>query len=63
MSLRLRPKPPSCIPSLNRGTPWSAMDVADLDELVRERASTEFIAEYLRRDVDEVEAKIAERRG
>jgi hypothetical protein len=62
MSLRLRPKPPTCIPSLNRGTPWSAMDTADLDELMREGASIAFIAEYLRRDVDEVAAKIAERR-
>jgi hypothetical protein len=52
----------TCISSLNRGTPWSAVDVADLDELVREGASIAFIAEYLRRDVDEIEAKIAERR-
>jgi hypothetical protein len=62
MSLRLRPKPPACIPSLNRGTPWSAIDMADLDELVREGASIAFIAEYLRRDVGEVEVKIAKRR-
>jgi hypothetical protein len=36
------------------------MDVADLDELMREGASIAFIAEYLRRDIGEVEAKIAE---
>jgi hypothetical protein len=36
--------------------------LSDLRELLRERRSVAEIAEFLCRDVDEVEAKIAERR-
>ena len=28
--LRMRPKPPAGLPTINAGTPWSAMDMADL---------------------------------
>jgi hypothetical protein len=38
------------------------MDIADLEYLLGERWSIPEIAEFLCRDIDEVEAKIAERR-
>ena len=38
------------------------MDLADLDGLLTDGVPTKEIASYLCRDVDEVEAKIAERR-
>lgn len=60
--LRIRPKPPSCIPPLNRGKDWSADDIADLDDMLGRGAPASVIAEYLRRDVLEVISKIAERR-
>jgi hypothetical protein len=62
MSLRLRKKPPAGIPNINAGAPWSDMDLADLNELLRERRPVEMIAEYLCRNVDEVEAKLVELR-
>ncbi len=55
----MRPKPPVGVPPLNRGLPWSADDLADLEQLRRERAPISHIAEYLRRDVEEVRAKLA----
>jgi hypothetical protein len=61
--LRLRPKPPEGLPTINAGTPWSSDDLADLDELVHEGRPAREIAEYLRREVLEVEAKIEERRA
>ena len=39
------------------------MDLADLDEFLTSGKSVEKIAEYLCRDVEEVEAKIAEMRN
>jgi hypothetical protein len=60
MLLRLRRKPPAGLPSINSGEPWSAMDMDDLNDLVREKVSVAEISEYLCRDIDEVEAKIAE---
>jgi hypothetical protein len=61
--LRMRKKPPSDLPNVNAGEPWSAMDLADLEEFLTDGRSAAEIAEYLCREVDEVEAKIAERRG
>ena len=56
--LRLRAKPPEGLPTINAGRPWSVADLADLDELVRERRSAHEIAAYLGREVLEVESKI-----
>ena len=63
MSLRLRPKPPEGLPTINAGTPWSEDDLADLKYMVREAYSPREIAEYLAREVLEIEAKIRERLG
>jgi hypothetical protein len=46
------------LPTINAGTPWSAMDMADLEEFLTSGASVKEIASYLCREVDEVEAKI-----
>jgi hypothetical protein len=59
--LRMRPKPPAGLYNLNAGTPWSEDDLADLRDMLRDHRTPRQIAEYLRRDVLEVEAKIAER--
>jgi hypothetical protein len=53
--LRMRKKPPEGLPRVNAGEPWSAMDVAELEELIERGRSLEAIADYLCRDVDEVE--------
>jgi hypothetical protein len=37
--LRMRPKPPAGLRTINAGTPWSEMDLSDLEELIRERRS------------------------
>jgi len=58
--LRIRPKPPAGLPTISAGEPWSGMDIADLEYLLGERWSIPEIAEFLCRDVDEIEAKIAE---
>jgi len=63
MSLRLRPKPPEGLPTNNAGRPWSEDDVADLQLLLIERRGLREIAEYLGREVLEVEAKIEELLG
>jgi hypothetical protein len=63
MSLRLRPKPPEGLPTINAGTPWSGDDLADLQLLLVERRSLREIAEYLGREVLEVEAKVEEQLG
>src|SRR5215471_20720038 len=60
--LRLRRKPPEGAPNINSGKPWSAMDLADLEELLSSGVSAREIADYLCRDVDEVERKIASSR-
>jgi uncharacterized protein with beta-barrel porin domain len=31
--LRMRPKPPAGLPTINAGEPWSEMDLSDLKEL------------------------------
>jgi hypothetical protein len=59
--LRLRKRPPAG-PSTINGTPWSELDLSDLSDLLREQRTVAEIAEFLCRDVEEVEAKIAERR-
>jgi hypothetical protein len=59
--LRMRKKPPSGLETINSGQPWSALDVA-LDELVTHRVPVAEMVDFLCRDVEEVEAKIAERR-
>jgi len=61
--LRMRPKPPAGLPTINAGEPWSAMDLADLDELLTDGGPAAEIAEYLCRTVDEVERKIASLRN
>jgi hypothetical protein len=52
---RLRKKPPADRPDINAGNPWSEMDLADLEELLGSGTSIESIADYLCRDVEEVE--------
>jgi hypothetical protein len=59
--LRMRKKPPEGLPTINAGKPWSADDLADLEGLLHDQRSPRKIAEYLGREVLEVEAKIAER--
>jgi hypothetical protein len=53
-----RRDPPE-LKSPESGKPWSP-NLADLDEFLTSGKSVEKIAEYLCRDVEEVEAKIAE---
>ena len=60
--LRMRPKPPAGMPTINSGKPWSAEDLDDLQDFIREQVSVEAMADYLCRDVEEVEAKLAELR-
>jgi hypothetical protein len=40
--------------------PWSELDLSDLRELLQKGRSVAAIAEFLCRDVDEIEAKIAD---
>jgi hypothetical protein len=61
--LRMRKKPASGFEMINAGKPWSAMDLADLEEFLTYGRSAAEIASYLCRDVDEVEAKIASLRN
>ena len=61
--LRLRPKPPEGLPTINAGKPWSDDDLADLQVLLIERRSVREIAEYLGREMLEVESKIEEQLG
>jgi hypothetical protein len=56
----MRPKPPEGLHTINAGTPWSAEDLADLSDMVSECRTAREIAEYLRREVLEVEAMIQE---
>ena len=57
--LRLRKMPPAGLETINSGEPWSAMDMADLEEFLTEGQQVTDIANYLCRTVEEVEAKIA----
>jgi hypothetical protein len=56
--LRLRKKPPEGLPTINAGTAWSEMDLADLREMARDRSAKD-IADYLCRELEEVEAKLS----
>jgi hypothetical protein len=51
----LRKKPPAGMPNISSGKPWSAFDLDELEELVQRGRPLESIADYLCRDVDEVE--------
>jgi hypothetical protein len=52
--LRMRKKPPADRPNINSGEPWSAFDLAELEELLKLGQPIADIADYLCRDVDEV---------
>jgi hypothetical protein len=56
-------KAPADLSAINAGKPWSAMDLADLDDFLTDCTSIKGIASYLCREVDEVEAKIASLRN
>jgi hypothetical protein len=58
--LCMRKKPPSGLETVNSGQPWSAEDVADLRDFLRQRVPVEAIAKFLWREPAEVEAKAAE---
>jgi hypothetical protein len=58
--LRLRKKPAAGFPMINAGKPWSAMDMADLFDMHESGMPVAELAEYLCREVDEVQAKIDE---
>jgi hypothetical protein len=57
--LRLRKRPPSALPTVNAGEPWSEFDLCDLEDLLLQQRSIPQIAEFLCRTEEEVEAKIA----
>jgi hypothetical protein len=59
----MRPKPPEGLPHINAGKAWSDEDLADLQLLLMEHRRVREIAEYLGREVLEVEVKIEERLG
>ena len=50
------------MPNLNSGEPWSEMDLEDLRRGLRKGTSIEELADFLCRDIAEVEAKAAELR-
>lgn len=56
--LRLR-KPPTGLPKVKAGEPWSADDLAELYELLAAEVPTKDIAAFLCRTADEIEAKAA----
>jgi hypothetical protein len=43
------------MPNINSGIPWSAFDLDELEDLIERGRPIEDIADYLCRDVDEVE--------
>ncbi len=51
------------MPNLNTGKEWSEMDLQDLRDGLRLRSPIAEFAEFLCRDVAEVEAKAAELQG
>jgi hypothetical protein len=53
----MRKKPPEGLPNINSGQPWSALDLDELAELIDRGRPFEAIANYLCRDVEEVEAE------
>jgi hypothetical protein len=56
----MRPKPPSGLETVNSGQPWTAEDMADLRDFLRQGLPIETIAAFLWRKAPEVEAKAAE---
>ena len=50
------------MPNVNSGKPWSEMDIRDLKVALQYNRTVAEIADFLCRDVEEVEAKIAELR-
>jgi len=50
------------IPNVNSDKEWSALDLRDLQDGLRLGTPLEQLADFLCRDVDEVQAKIAELR-
>jgi hypothetical protein len=60
--LYLRQRPPADMPNVNSGKPWSEMDIRDLKVALQYNRTVAEIADFLCRDVEEVEAKIAELR-
>ena len=51
------------MPNLNSGKNWSEMDLQDLRDGLRLRSPLQELADFLMRDVEEVEAKAAEWQG
>jgi hypothetical protein len=51
----MRKKPPAGMPNINSGQPWSEMDLFDLRNSLEHGSSIEEVAEFLCRDVEEVE--------
>jgi hypothetical protein len=49
--LRMRPKPPAGLENINSGKPWSAMDMADLEDFLGQDVPIVQIADFLCRDV------------
>lgn len=50
------------MPNVNSGKPWSEMDIRDLKVALQYNRTVAEIAHFLCRDMEEVEAKIAELR-
>ena len=60
----MRRKPPSGLPSSMPASPLVGASISPMSgELLRERRTVSEIAEYLCREIDEVEPKIEELRG
>jgi hypothetical protein len=59
----MRKKLPAESPNINSGKRWSETDILDLGEMLQRRKAVADIADFLCREVEEVETKIAERRG
>jgi hypothetical protein len=58
----MRKKPPDGLPTINSGQPWSADDLADIEEMLMQGRPVAEIAAYLCREIVEVECKIASMR-
>jgi hypothetical protein len=59
----MRPEPPSGLPTVNSGLPWSAEDIADLQIFLQQGIAIDAIAKFLWRKPSEVKAKVVELRG
>ena len=51
------------MPNVNSGKPWSEMDIRDLKVALQYNRTVADLGDFLCRDVEEVEAKIAELRN